>query len=282
MPYLKHTLGKTFYVAKGSKSKPALVCAHGGPGGTHKNLKHLLKLAKNRKVIVYDQLGGGKSSPSIKKYWNIKTFVKELDLLVTSQKLDKFYLFGNSWGTTLVLEYYFAYPEKVLGIIFQSPLFSTKDWQNDAIALIKKMNKKEKTTLLRSLAHKPVDKKEFEKAMMSYYLKYVLRNKKHLQRMFSSDRKIDTGKQIYEYMWGNSEFHATGTLKKYSRVADLKKVKVPALLICGEHDEATPKTSQKYVKKMPNAHLKVIRGASHVISLEKPVELRRIITKFLG
>jgi proline iminopeptidase len=83
-------------------------------------------------------------------------------------------------------------------------------------------------------------------------------------------------------MWGPSEFVATGTLKDHDRTGDFAAVKAPTLIVCGEHDEATPGTGRRYAKAFPQGHFEMIRGASHAIWEEKPERLSKKITEFLN
>ena len=83
-------------------------------------------------------------------------------------------------------------------------------------------------------------------------------------------------------MWGPSEFVATGTLKNHDRTPLLTNIKIPTLIICGEHDEATPATGRRYAKQLPQGQFEMIKGASHVIWEEQPARLRQTITRFLA
>jgi proline iminopeptidase len=280
MAYLKHSLGKTFYIKKGRGNIP-LVCLHGGPGSGCRGQFPLLELATDREVLLYDQLGCGKSSKTLKNKWTMKTFVEELEVLTKKFGFEQFYLFGTSCGSTLALEYYSKYPKRVKGIIFQSPFFSTKDWQKDALKLIKKMKGKNKEILLRTLAGAAVTDEEFDRATFEYYVRHVYRNRKRLSAFWTS-KSNKRGKAIYHYMWGKSEHHVTGTLLSYEGGKKLRAIKVPVMIVCGEHDEATPRSCKKYTKQIRGAKFKVIRGASHAICGEKPKQLRAVINKFLN
>ena len=281
MPFIQHKFGKTHYTKKGNGNKTPIIWLHGGPGGTHDPKSSVFNLADQRKVYCYTQIGSGKSSPTSKKYWTIKTFVEELDLLIKAWGLTEFHLMGGSWGTTLALEYYLRKKGKgVKSIVFQSPMFSAKDWHNDAKKLIQKMSAKDQKIIRYCHEIEATDSKVYKKAMMNYYLKHVLRNKKELLKAFSKPNP--TGNQIYEYMWGASEFEPTGTLKTYNQVHQLKKIKIPCLIICGEHDEATPETGIKYANLIEHASFSIIKGASHAIFKEKPQVITKVINQFLA
>ncbi len=281
MAKLKHKFGVTYYEKKGKKGETPIVCLHGGPGGMSKKMTPLFELSNDRQVFLYDQIGGGRSTAISEKQCTIETFVEELDILVKHWKLDEFYLMGGSWGTTLALEYYLRKGKKVKGLIFQSPMFSARDWQEDANILIEKLPAKYRKIINYCHEIGATDSKVYKEAIIEYYSRHVFRNKKKLLENSKKKNTNAHGEKVYEYMWGPSEFMATGTLSKYNRVKDLKKIKVPTLFICGQYDEATPVTASRYVEKIKGSKLKVIKGASHSILSEKPKDMLKVMRDFL-
>lgn len=273
MPYIQHALGKTYYQKHGSSKAKGLplVCLHGGPGGQSSRMTPLFDLADERQVFLYDQIGGGKSSATDKRHWTIPTFVKELATLTDAWGLEEFHLFGASWGTTLALEFILKHARRVRSVTFQSPMFCTADWERDANRLIKQLPERDRKVIRYCHEIGATDSKVYEQAMETYYARHVCRNKAGLKRMMASNNP--NGGKVYAHMWGPSEFQATGSLKNYDRVAQLGKVRQPALVICGEYDEAQPATGQRYSKKLPSGEFKSIRGASHAILTEKPKAL---------
>ena len=95
--------------------------------------------------------------------------------------------------------------------------------------------------------------------MKLYYARHVCRNARRAK--LAARVKNPNGNQVYEYMWGASEFSATGTLKDYDRTRDLNKVQAPTLLVCGQYDEATPKTARRYARMIPDARFVEIKNA---------------------
>ena len=330
MPYLTHKFGRTYYTKRGRNTSIPIIYLHGGPGGSHQPDSPVFQLAEKRQVYAYTQIGSGKSSSTAKKFWNIRTFVQELDLLIRGWGLDQFHLMGSSWGTTLALEYYLRKGRNgVASLIFQSPLFNAMEWRKDGRRLIRGLPKatqkiinscheigatdsrvngvaslifqsplfnamewrKDGRRLIRGLpkatqkiinsCHEigATDSRVYKEAMFQYYLKHVLRNKSKLKKKMSSDDPH--GRAIYAHMWGVSEFEPTGTLKNFDRVADLSKIQVPSLIVCGEYDEATPKTSLRYANRIEDCSFEVIQGASHSIWSEQPARIRRVINAFL-
>jgi 3-oxoadipate enol-lactonase len=63
---------------------------------------------------------------------------------------------------------------------------------------------------------------------------------------------------------------------------ELSKVKVPFLVLVGEHDEATPPPmSRELAAGLPQAHLKIIPGCAHVPQLQSPETFLEAIGEFL-
>ena len=288
MAFLEHRFGKTYYTKKGRRGKTPIIWLHGGPGGEHRPDSEVFRLAEERHVYCYTQVGSGRSSKTDAKHWNIETFVEELDLLIKAWGLTEFHLMGGSWGTTLALEYYLRKDclksssdkkRKIKSLVFQSPLFCSRDWKADGVQLINAMPQKTQKVINTCHEIGATDSAVYEKAMFEYYLKHVLRNKTKLKEMFS--RSNPNGALIYQYMWGPSEFEPTGTLKRYSRLKDLKKIDIPVMILCGEFDEATPATGMKYANRIPACHFAEVKGASHAIWVEKPARMKKLIGDFL-
>ena len=64
---------------------------------------------------------------------------------------------------------------------------------------------------------------------------------------------------------------------------ELAKVKVPVLVLVGEHDEATPPPmSHELAGLLPQAQLKIIAGCAHVPQLQAPQAFLEAIGDFLG
>ncbi|MCF8060076.1 MAG: proline iminopeptidase-family hydrolase [Bacteriovoracaceae bacterium] len=283
LPYLEQKNHKTYYLSKGrsnNKSLP-LIGLHGGPGGSHLSLFSLTWLSDKRRVVLFDQIGSGLSTSIEKNEMKIETFVNNLDSLITHLKIDKFHLLGSSWGTTLALEYYLRKKGSgVASLTFQSPMFSTKIWEQDAKRLIKKMPLKTQKVINYCHEIGATDSKVYKEAVRDYYAKHVFRLKARPE--WAPPRVINHhGERVYGHMWGPSEFYSTGTLKNYDRVKDLHKIKVPTLFLVGQYDEATPESAQRFARKIRNAEVGVIKGASHSIFTEKPELSHKRLSAFL-
>ena len=70
-------------------------------------------------------------------------------------------------------------------------------------------------------------------------------------------------RDVYQTMWGPSEFTANGTLQNYDISPKLHTIEVPVLVICGEFDEAAPKSCKKYADMINDAENVVVPNAGH-------------------
>ena len=98
-----------------------LLTLHGGPGAGHDYLEPLERLATDRSVIFYDQLGCGKSDqPDDRSLWQIERFVAEVNTVRQSLGLEQIHLLGQSWGGWLAIEYMLSHPQGVVSLILAS------------------------------------------------------------------------------------------------------------------------------------------------------------------
>jgi len=65
--------------------------------------------------------------------------------------------------------------------------------------------------------------------------------------------------------------------------ANLANVKVPTLIIVGEHDAITHvAVAESMQRKIPNARLAVIKGAGHMAPLEQPAQVNQAMSRFMS
>jgi 2-succinyl-6-hydroxy-2,4-cyclohexadiene-1-carboxylate synthase len=62
----------------------------------------------------------------------------------------------------------------------------------------------------------------------------------------------------------------------------LPTLRVPTLLIAGEHDQRYVKAMGEMAKLIPGARFEIVAGSGHAVHREQPYELRRLVSQFLG
>ena len=112
-----HTL---YYEQCGNPDGIPVLFVHGGPGaGCSKHDRCFFDPAKYH-IILFDQRGCGRSTPHAELTDNTtQHLIADIETLRKHLNLDRWLLFGGSWGSTLSLLYAQAYPEQVLGLILR-------------------------------------------------------------------------------------------------------------------------------------------------------------------
>ena len=274
--------GKIWYHRVGTGSKTPLLLLHGGPGATSYGLKPLLALADDRPVILYDQLGCGKSDhPTDTTLFTVDRFVRELQTLRDSLGLTEVHLYGQSWGAMLAEAYMGTKPKGVKSLMLADPLVTTAQWEKDADSLIKLLPDSIQKAIATNEAAHTTDSPEYAMAMRAYYMQYVIR-KPPQHRDDADSSRMSNGALVYNYMWGPSEFTSTGTLKTFDATKWLQEVTVPTLFIAGEFDEATPSSTKAFSQLVKGSEFVMIPGSGHVTQNDNLEALLAAVRGFLG
>lgn len=273
--------GKLWYRVVGEGDKIPILMLHGGPGSASYYLNPLRPLSKDRPVITFDQLGCGRSDGiTDTSLMTVDNYVEQTRQLLTTLKVKDFYLYGHSWGTMLGTDFYLKYPEGIQALILASPCLSADMWVKDADTLISMLPDTIQFVLNESKKNSPQDSTKLKEAIKYYSKNYYSRKPRTISYRDSTGSRA--GFNVYQYMWGNSEFHATGTLKNYDRTSDLKRIKIPTLYITGEFDAARPATVKYYQTLTPNSKFEIIKGAGHGTMNDNPDADIKTISSFLS
>ncbi len=265
---------------EGAPGIPLLVL-HGGPGVPHEYLLPLIGLASDRPVIFYDQLGCGNSEkPADTSRYTLEYFTRELAMVREELGLDEVHILGQSWGTMLGAEYLLNHhPAGVISLVLSAPCLSASRWDIDQRTYIMDLPNPVRDTILRHEKDHDYASPEYQDAMMTYYERHICRMDPWPDCLNASMEKF--AHDIYELMWGPSEFTITGTLKDFDVTGSLGRITVPVLFTCGEFDEATPTSTRYYHEQVPGSELKIFAGASHSHHLEEEAAYLETVTSFL-
>jgi proline-specific peptidase len=249
--------------------KLPVVCLHGGPGATHWYLEPLEGIAASgRRAVFYDQVGCGASSqPHDPSLWTVELFVDEVDAVRSALGLERLHLFGNSWGGMLAMEVALTRPDWLASLVLASSPASIPQWVEETGRLRSLLPVDVQATLARHEADGTTDDPEYEEACMVFYKRHVCLVDPFpecVRRAFD-----ELSREVYETMNGPSEFHVTGTLREWSVVQRLGEIDVPALVVSGEHDEATPPISRTVHEGIRGSELVILDGCSHMAHVEQ-------------
>ena len=278
--YINVKGGKIWYKVSGEGNKTPIVMLHGGPGYPSYYFNPLMSLGKERPVITFDQLGCGRSDRiTDTTLMTMDNYIEQLRQLLSTLKIQEFYLYGHSWGTMLGMDYYLKYPKSIKALILASPCTNIRLWISDADTLISTLPDSIQFFIKQSMNNTNPDSIRMKEAIDYYYNSFYTRKKPSSADIDSAH--LQFGANVYEYMWGKEEFFVSGTLRDYNRTDDLNKIKVPTLYITGEFDAARPNTVKYYQSLTPNSKFIVIKNAGHMTMHDNPEENIEAISAFL-
>lgn len=279
--YVEVEGGRVWYKITGEESSAIpLIVLHGGPGSSHLSMEPLGALQNERPVVFYDQLGCGNSDrPHNPSLWDIEHFVRELAQVRQSLGLERVHILGHSWGTMLLADYLFTRPAGVASAIFSSPCLSAKRWIQDATRFRSELPADIQAALTEGEIHGTTDSEAYRQAEQVYLSRHGCRVE--ISQEQRERRNAAFGVDVYNAMWGPSEFIATGNLKEYDATGNLPDLTVPSLFTCGHFDEASPESTAYYHSLVPGSEFHVFDKSSHTPQLEQPADYLRVLRDFL-
>lgn len=105
---------------KGNPEGIPFIFCHGGPGGRISERSFRYFDLYRHRVIAFDQRGCGQSTPFASVEANtVMHSVEDLEKIRQEYGLERMFLYGGSYGTTLALSYAISYPERVAGMVLR-------------------------------------------------------------------------------------------------------------------------------------------------------------------
>jgi pimeloyl-ACP methyl ester carboxylesterase len=233
-----------------------LVLLHGAGG----NLMHWpseLRRLPGSAVVALDLPGHGHSEgaaqpPDGDVPQDIGTYAQVVARFAGVLSLPRFVLAGHSMGGGVALELAFQHPEMLAGLILVATgarlpvvpelLSAIQDDYESAVGLMAGWSQGARS----------------DPNMMRIYLK----------RLRESDPQVLYG----DYAACNA----------WDRTADLGRITVPTLIVCGDADRMTPlQYSLDLQQRIKTAQLVIVPGAGHMVMLEQPAFVAREVQQFL-
>jgi proline iminopeptidase len=270
-----------------------LMIVHGGPGASHDYfLPYLLPLARHNKVVFIDERGSGRSQkledPS---GYTVENMVEDVETVRQALGLGKISLLGHSYGGALAQAYALKYQANLTHLILGSTWSSSKVLneifvkmkQNMSPELRERIDKLEAAGLF---GHgKDYEKNRYTNDYMiaawgEGYFPYLYQN--HPDPNYDP---VDNGKMawdLYREMWGeHGEFVIDGNLKSVEYTDRLAGIKVPTLILVGDHDECDPSLSQAMHEKIAGSKMVVFPKAGHMTFVDDTGMFIQTVDDFL-
>jgi len=104
----------------GNQNGKPVIFLHGGPGGGIEPIYRCYFNPDKWRIIIFDQRGCGKSSPHAELKENTTwDLVSDIEKIRSHLNIDKWVVFGGSWGSTLSLSYAIVHPNRCKGLILR-------------------------------------------------------------------------------------------------------------------------------------------------------------------
>ena len=259
------------------------VFLHGGPGaGCSADHRRLFDPAKYR-VLLFDQRGCGRSLPhaslEANTTWHL---VADIERLRAMLGVQRWLVFGGSWGSTLALAYAETHPDRVSGLILRG-IFTLRRWellwyyQHGASllfpdkweAFIAPIPEDERGDLMAAYRRRLVDP---DPAVQIRAAKaWSLWEGETITLLPDAGYSLQHADDTYALAFARIENHYfvhAGWLKEGQLIRDAHRLHaIPAVIIQGRYDIATPPaTAWDLHRAWPEAELVLVEGAGHAFS----------------
>lgn len=113
-------LHEIYVEESGNPNGSPVVFVHGGPGGGTEAWHRQFFDPKRYRIVLFDQRGCGRSTPHAELRENTTwDLVADMETIRAKLGIERWVVFGGSWGSTLALAYAQAHPQRVKGLILR-------------------------------------------------------------------------------------------------------------------------------------------------------------------
>jgi proline iminopeptidase len=257
MPEITLGSGTTLFYEEFGEGPPCLV-AHGGPGLHHGVYRSLDRLGDIRRLVYWDHRGHGRSAPLPDGEVQMSLFADDAVALADALGIDRFALFGHSFGGWVALEAALRHPERVSALVLAATtpgqLGSTENPEEEQGEPMPE----EIERLLLSQPGTDAEAAAVYRALAPHFM-----------------RSADAAVLLQEINKGpvsaDSMGRVFGALSAWSAIDRLDALSCPTLLLAGRHDVfCSPPQLRRIAKRAPSAELVVFEDSGHFIWFEEP------------
>jgi len=280
--YLEVGNNHTIYFEEHGKpdGKPALYL-HGGPGGGCDPNSHRFFDPSHYRVVLFDQRGCGRSRPhaclEANDTWAL---VNDIELLRQKLGVDRWVVFGGSWGSALALAYSETHPDRVSALVLRGIFLlrqSELDWfykeganhifPDEWAMFVSVIPKKERSNLLKAYHKRLTDGDENTqlKAARAWTL-WEMRTSTLLPDPKRAARAEEDGFCIAFAKIETHYFLNGGFFRPETQVIDnIDRIRhIPAVIVQGRHDVVCPsRTAWELHQAWPEADFRIVPDAGH-------------------
>src|SRR5579862_6401897 len=277
-------LHEIYFEESGNRRGKPVIFLHGGPGGGTEAKMRRFFHPKRYRIVLFDQRGCGKSRPHASLVDNTTWhLVEDIERLRAHLGIERWLVFGGSWGSTLALAYSQAHPERVTELVLRG-IFLLRRWELDWFY----QNSGGAAALFPDLWERyvaPIPQAERHDMIRAYY-----------QRLTSPDRKMLAAAAAAWSTWEGATSHLRqnpdyiakfaadaayaaafariechyfingGFLRQDDQLlADVHRIRhIPAVIVQGRYDVVCPmRSAWDLHRAWPEAQLRIVADAGH-------------------
>jgi len=237
-------------------------------------------LADEREVIFWDQLGCGNSEcPSNVGLWTMERSVAEMEAVIQALGLNGFHVFGNSWGGMLAQQYVLDVSSGAVSLTISNSIASIPQFSEMVARLKTELDVATQSAIDRHEAAGTTHSAEYQAAIRTWnetYLCRLLPWPKQLQEAFQK-----MGAEIFETMFGPSDFHIVGTIRSWDVLDRLPEIALPTLVLAGRFDECAPEHMWEMHQRIGGSRFELFESSAHMPFIEEPHRFDQVMRDFL-
>jgi proline iminopeptidase len=259
-----------------------LFLLNGGPGLPCDYLRdpHLPLVDHGYRIVVHDQLGTGASDhPDDPSLWTLERYVEEVEAVLAALGLDRVHFLGHSWGGWCGIEYAVRHPGRIRSMILANTAADIPHLMGEIEGLRNALGPQTVAMMQRFEAEGRTDHPAYAAAV-------DLLDHRHIRRTRARPAPVQRSKDGFNYpiflaIQGPNEYHYTGSIRSFSRLAEMAAFDWPTLVVGGQHDALTPACARLMHAAVPGSRIRIFPASSHSPFYEEPREYRRTLIDFL-
>ncbi|OBF04239.1 proline iminopeptidase [Mycobacterium sp. ACS4054] len=272
--------GNVWFERVGGGPGLPLLVVHGGPGLPHTYLRSLQRLADEREVIFWDQLGCGNSErPTNRELWTMQRSVAEMDAVVKGLGLNGFHLFGNSWGGMMAQQYALDVPSRAVSLTISNSIASIPQFSQMVARLKTELDPETQSAIDRHEAAGTTHAAEYQDAIRTWNETYLCRVRPWPAELLEAFANMGT--DIFETMFGPSDFRIVGTVRDWDVFDRLAEITLPTLILAGRFDECVPEHMWEMHRRIAGSRYELFESTAHMPFIEEPDKFDRVMRDFL-
>jgi len=262
-----------------------LLTLHGGPGFGHEYFECFEDFLPQVGVefYYYDQLDCHYSNqPGDETLWSVERFTDEVEEVRQGLGLTNFYLYGQSWGGMLAIEYALKYPARLKGLVISNMTAGVPSYEAYAKTLRAALPTEVRAVMDRYEAKGEYQAQEYQEAIFAHvYSRHFCRLDPWPEPAERALRLNHFNQRVYNYLQGPNEFVITGKLKDWDRWADLPRISVPTLVMGARYDTMNPDDVRREGALIPRSRTHICPNGSHFSLYDDQEDYMRALIRFL-